>query len=90
VNAAGNHWLDEDRVDIPSPVESIAAQGQPRPLQFADMGYYNMTNDQPPQHEHRDPAINNYAAVTLDLPGQAQATPPAPVCADFTFPHTYI
>ena len=48
------------------------------------MGYYNMTNDQPPLHEHRDPAIDNYAAVALDLPAQAQANPPAPVCADFT------
>ena len=77
-------------MDIPTTVESIAAPGQPRPLRFADMSYHNMSNDQPPLHEHRDNAINNYAGVALNLPAQVQAAPPVPVCADFTFPHMYI
>jgi hypothetical protein len=52
------------------------------------MGYYDMANDHPPLHEHHDRAINYYAEVALDVP--AQAVPPAPVCTDFTFPHTHI
>ena len=53
------------------------------------MGYYNMANDQPPVHERRDPAINNYAGVALDVPGEAQAAPPYPVRTDLIFPYMH-
>ena len=53
------------------------------------MGYHDIAND-PPLHEHRDYAINNYAGVALGVPTQAQAAPPDPVCADLPFPHTHI
>lgn len=54
------------------------------------MGYYNIANDQPPLHEHRDPAINNYAGVALDVPCEEQAAPPDLVRTDLTFPYTHI
>jgi hypothetical protein len=69
---------------MPPPIEHIAGQGQPQDLGIVDMGYYGMANDRPPLHEHRDHAFNNYAAVALDVPAQAQAAPP-PVCTDLTF-----
>jgi hypothetical protein len=68
----------------------VAAQGQPQDLWYADMGFYNMVNVRPLLHEHHDHAINNYAGIALDVPAQAQAAPPAPVCTDPTFPHTHI
>jgi hypothetical protein len=72
------------------PVENTPAQGQPQHLRFADVGYYDMANDHPTLHEHRDHAINGYAGVALDVPVQAQAAPPAPVSTNFTFPRTHI
>ena len=57
------------------------------------MGYYDMANDQigqPPLHEHRDPAINNYAGVALDVPNEAQAAPQDPVRINLPFPYTHI
>ena len=75
---------------IPPTVENPAAQGQPQDLQYVDMGYYNMANDHPPPHEHRDHAINNYAGVALDAPAQAQAAPSTPVCIYLTFKHTHV
>ena len=90
-NAAGNHSLDEDRVDTtPAPVENTAAQGQTQDLQYIDMGYYNMANDRSSSLEHRDHTINDYAGVALDVPTQAQAAPPVPVSTDLTISHTYI
>jgi hypothetical protein len=71
------------------PVENVAAQGQPPDLRYVDMGYYDMPNDRPPTHEHRDYGINNYAGVALDIPPQAQA-PPAAVCSDLFLLHTHI
>ena len=72
---------------MPPPVDSIAAQGQPQDLQFADIDYYNMANDHPPSHENRDYNINNFAGVALDVP--AGHAPPAPVSTDLTFPHAH-
>jgi hypothetical protein len=63
---------------MPPPVENYAAQRQPQNLQYLDMDYYDMANVHPPVlplHEHRDQAIDDYAAVVLDVPA-----PPAPVC----------
>ena len=54
------------------------------------MGYYNMANDQPPLRGHRDPAINNYAGVALDVPSEAQAAPQDPVLINLPFPYTHI
>ena len=91
-NTAGNHWLDEDCVDMPAPVEYAAAQGQPQDPQYIDMGYYNVANDRPPPLEHRDHTINDYAGVALDVPAQAQAAtaPPVPVSTDLAILHTHI
>ena len=68
---------------MPLLVENHAAQRQPQNLQYLDMDYYDMANVHPPVpplHEHRDQAIDNYAAAVLDVPAQAQAAPPSPVC----------
>jgi hypothetical protein len=79
---------------MPPRVENTTAQGQPQGLQYVymPMGYYDMPNDPPPLHEHRDHGINNYAEVALDVPAQAQAgaeaAPPIAVCTYITFPHT--
>ena len=92
-NIAGNHRPDEDYADMPSPVENTAAQGQQQDLQYIDTGYYNMVNDCPPLHGHRNhakDAINNYAGVAPDVPAQAQAGPPVPVSTDFTISYTHI
>ena len=72
---------------MPPSVQNAAAQGQPQHMQYDNnMGYYDMSNGFPPLHRHRD-----HAGAALDVPAQAQAAPPAdPVCADLTFPHTYI
>ena len=71
---------------MPPSVQNAAAQGQPQHMQCDNMGYYDMSNGFPPLHGHRD-----HAGAALDVPAQAQAAPPAdPVCADLTFPHTYI
>lgn len=75
---------------MPPPVENVAVQGQLQDLRYVDMGYINMANGHPPVHEHRGHAINNYAGVALDVPAQAQAAPPAPVCTDLNFPFTLI
>ena len=84
-NAAGNHRLDEDREGMPPPVENFAAQGQPQDLRYVDMGLYDMANDRPALHEHRDHVVNNYAGVAPDVPAYAQAALPAPVCTCLTF-----
>jgi hypothetical protein len=77
---------------MPPPVENDAAQAQPQDLEIVDVGYYNMGNDHPPLHEHPNLAINNYAApVALEVPAQAQADPPPPVCTDPHFSaYTYL
>jgi hypothetical protein len=53
------------------------------------MGYYNIADDHPLVHEHRDHAINNYAGVSQDVPAHGQAASPAPVCTALTFSHTH-
>jgi hypothetical protein len=75
---------------MPPPVEDHAAQGQPQDLWYIDMGYFDMANDHPPLHEHRDQAIDNYAAVALDVLAQAQAAPLVPVCSYLIFPQSCI
>lgn len=70
---------------MPPTVESIAAQGQPQDLRYANMGYYDMAND----HEYHDHVINNFAGIA-PAQAQAQAAPPAPVCTDLNFLHTYL
>ena len=74
------------------PVEYTAAQGQPQNLGYLDMpvGYYDIANDHPPLHGHRNHGINNNAGAALDVPAQAQAALPDPVCAYLTFLHTHI
>ena len=72
------------------PVDNTAPQGQAQDLQYEDMGYYKIANDHPPLHEHHDQPIDNYAPVALNVPTQAQAAPPIPVCTDPSFPHTCI
>ena len=64
--------------------------GHLQDLRNVDMGHYDMFNYHPPlHHEHRGHAINNnYAGVALDVPVQAQAAPPVPVCTDLTHFHT--
>lgn len=52
-------------------------------MQYLDN--HDMANDQPPLHDHRDHAIDNYAGAALDVPAQAQAAPPDPVCTDLPF-----
>ena len=94
-NAAGNHWPNEDREDIPPPVENIADQGEPQDMGYDDMGYYDVDNGHPPLHDghdHRDHAINNHGGAALDVPAQAQAAaPPTPVCTEPAFVlHTHI
>ena len=90
MNAAGNLRPVQDWHDTPPPVEYNAAQGQLQGLPYVNMGYYDMANDHLPLHDHRDHAINNYDAVTLDGPAQGQVLPPAPVCTDLIFPYIYI
>jgi len=75
---------------MPPPVENVVVQGQLPNPRYVDMGHNDMANDHPPLHEHRGHAINNYAGVALDVPAQAQAIPPAPVCTDLNFPYTLI
>ena len=54
------------------------------------MANYDIANEHPPLFEHHDLAIDNYAGVALDVPAQAQAAPPDPVCTDLTFSHTHV
>lgn len=93
-NVASNNRPYEDRVDIPLPVGNNAAQLQayPQHLQYVDVDYYNIANDYPPLHEHRNHAtsINNYAGAALDVPAQPQAAPSDPVYTDLTSPCTHI
>ena len=60
--------------------QNTAAQGQPHDVRYLDIGYYHVANGRPPLHENHDPAINNYAGAALNVPAQAQAAPPDPVC----------
>lgn len=53
------------------------------------MDHYNMANELP-LHDHRDHAIDNYAKAARNVPTQAQAASPGPVCIDLTIPHIYI
>jgi hypothetical protein len=89
-HAASNHWLHEDWEDMLPPVENTAAQGQPQDLRYGGMGHYDMANNHPSLHEHHDHAIDDYAGLVLDVPAQAQAAPPAPVCPGLIVPHTRI
>ena len=68
---------------MPPPVQTTA-QGRPQDLRYLNAGYYNMTNDHPPMHNHRDHVID----VSLDV--REQATPLAPVCIGHTSLHTRI
>jgi hypothetical protein len=54
------------------------------------VGYYDIANDHLPLHGHRNHGINNDAGAALDVPAQAQAALPDPVCAYLTFLHTHI
>jgi hypothetical protein len=87
VNVAGSHRPNEDRDNIPPPVEDIAAQAQPlaQDLQYIEMGYYGMANDYPPPQGHRDHIIGDNAGIVRDVPAHWQAAPPAPVCTDLVF-----
>lgn len=76
---------DEDREDMPPPVENTAAHARPQDLQYVA---YDVANNHPPLHEHRDHV--NYAGVAPDVPAPAPAALPAPVCTALTFPRTYI
>ena len=73
------------RYHVPLPVETTAAHGRPQDLRYVD---YDMANDHPQLHEHRDHVINNHVGVALDVPARAQAAPPPPVCTDVTLPRT--
>ena len=70
---------------MPPLFENVAVQGQLQDLRYVDMGFIDMANDDPPLHEHRDHAINNYVGVA-----QAQAAPPPPVCTDLDSLYTLI
>jgi hypothetical protein len=85
VNVAGSRQPNEDRENISPPVENLATQAQQQDLQYVDMGYYGMANDYPPPQGHRDHIIGNNAGIVQDVPAQAQATPPAPVCINLVF-----
>jgi hypothetical protein len=89
VNAAGSRRLvNEDRENIPLPDENLAAHAQPEDLQYVDMGYYGMGNDYAP-NGHDNHVIGDDARITQDVPAQAQAAPPAPVCTNLVFWHAY-
>ena len=76
---------------MPQPaVQNTAVQGQRQDVQYLDMGYYHVVNGQPLLHENHDHAINSYAGAALDVPTQAQATPPEPVCINPTCTHAHI
>jgi hypothetical protein len=90
VNAAGNRRPNEDRENIPPPVENLAEQAQPQDLHYFDMGYYGMANDYPPPLGYRDHIIGDNAGIVQDVPTQAQAAPPAPVCTNLVFWRAYI
>jgi hypothetical protein len=70
---------------MPPLIDNTASQGQPQVMQYDDMGCYNIANGHPPVHEYHDQAIDNYAPVALNIPVQAQAAPPTPVCTDPLF-----
>ena len=74
---------------MPLPVENVTTRGQPQDTHYIDMGYYDMANDLPSLHEHRDHVINDYAGAALDVPAQAQAAPPVPVSLSSLF-HIHI
>ena len=74
---------------MPPPAEITLAQGQRQEQQYIGMDYYNMANELS-LHDHRGHAINNYAEAALNVPTQAQAVSPGPVCIDLTIPHTFI
>jgi hypothetical protein len=80
VNTAGSCQPNEDRENIPPPVENLAPQAQPQDQQHVGMGYYYMGNDFLPPQGHRDHIIGNYAGIAQDVSAQAPAAPPAPVC----------
>ena len=85
MNAAGNHQVNEDMEVVPQPVEDLAAQVQPRDLQYIDMGHYGMVRDYPPPQGHRDHIIGDNARIVQDVPAQVHVAPPVPVCTDFTY-----
>jgi hypothetical protein len=53
-DAAGNRRPDGHRVDIPPPIENIAARWQLQDLQYDDMEYLGMAHHPPPP-----PAVSN-------------------------------
>lgn len=90
MNATGNRQPDEERENMPPPVENIAAQAQAQDLQYVDMGHYDMANDYPPPQGYLDHIIGNNARIVQDDPAQAHVALPAPVCTDLTSLHTHI
>jgi len=85
VNAAGGHRPNEDRENIPLPVENIAAQTQPQDLQYVNMGNYGMDNDFPAPQGHRDHINGDNVGIVQGVLAQAQAAPPARVCSNLVF-----
>ncbi|KAN0116616.1 hypothetical protein V8E52_005760 [Russula decolorans] len=76
VDAAGNRRQDEAREDMPPPVESTVALGQPQASRYDDMAYYDMAYDYPPPHGHRDHDVADYAGLAQD-PTEAPVNQPA-------------
>ena len=89
MNAAGSRRPNEDRENIPPPVENLVAQAQPQDLQYVDMGYYDMANDYPLPHGHGNHIRGDNARIVQNVPVPVQAAPPAPVCANLVFWRTY-
>ena len=89
MNATGSRRPNADRENIPLPVENIAAQAQPQDLQYVDVSDYGMANGFPPPQGHRDHINGDNVGIVQDVPVQAQAAPPAPVCTNFFFWRAY-
>jgi hypothetical protein len=71
---------------MPPPVENIPAQAQPQDLQNANIGHYDMAHDYPPPQGH----LGDNARYIRDVPAQAYAARPAPVCIDLTLHRIHI
>ena len=71
-------------------VQHTAVQGQPQDVQYLDMGHYHVADGRPPLHGNHDHAINSYSGAAPNVPTQAQAAPPDPVCTNLICTHTHI
>lgn len=90
MNAVDSPRPNEDRENITPPVENLAAQAQLQDLQYGDMGYYDIANDFPsPAHGHGNNTIGENAESVQNVPAQAEATPPAPVCTNLVLWRAY-